>query len=237
MSVSQRYAMMMDLSGRSCLVVGGGHVAERKTFSLLEAGAQVKVVSLSFSDRLLKKESFTVQPPACARDAESTSRDGQASLQLIHSTYRSDLLNGMFLVIAATDQYDVNRQVCLDAKERGILINCADNPELSDFWVPAVLRRGPLTLAVSTSGASPSLSRHIKQELSECYGSEYDEYVQFLQRFRHHLLQANRLKPLRRKLLKAVLHYPVLDWIRAGRSVSVTELIEIMLDDMGQSTI
>jgi precorrin-2 dehydrogenase/sirohydrochlorin ferrochelatase len=149
-----RYPVTLDLERRPCLVVGGGAVAEGKVIGLLEAGARVTVLSPTLSERLLALASdgqFRWQP------REFTDGDTEA----------------FFLVIGATDDAAVNRAVAADARGRGALVNCADDAAGSDFILPALLRRGPLTVAVSTGGASPTMACLVRDELDATLSGDY----------------------------------------------------------------
>ena len=145
---SPRFAfpVMLDLSVRPCLVVGGGAVAERKIEGLLEAGARVTVVSPSLTHRLL----------GLAADARFRWRPRE---------YVAGDVEGFVLVMVATDDRSVNAAVAAACRERGILINCADDPVRCDFILPSVLKRGALTVTVSTGGASPTMARLVREEL------------------------------------------------------------------------
>ncbi|SEN01112.1 precorrin-2 dehydrogenase/sirohydrochlorin ferrochelatase family protein [Lihuaxuella thermophila] len=161
----QYYAMMVDLTSRRCLVVGGGPVAERKTVSLVNAGAEVVVVSPTATPRLKQMALL-----------------GQ--IDWLSRSYRSEDGEHCFLVIAATNDQRVNRTVYQDAKKRGQWVNVVDQPALCNFTVPSTVQRGKLTIAVSTSGASPSLSKKIRRELEQTYGDEYALFLELMQEIR-----------------------------------------------------
>jgi precorrin-2 dehydrogenase/sirohydrochlorin ferrochelatase len=127
-------------------VVGGGPVAERKVAGLLESGARLTVVSPSATDRL--------------RDWSRADR-----VRLLLREYAASDLRGHSIVFVATDDGRVNADVARDARAAGVLVNAADDPAHCDFILPAVLRRGELTVAVSTGGASPALARTVRDEL------------------------------------------------------------------------
>jgi precorrin-2 dehydrogenase/sirohydrochlorin ferrochelatase len=134
------------MAGRRCLVVGGGPVAERKVAGLLEAGARLTVVSPAVTSRLA--------------DWARAER-----IRLIGRDYAASDLVGHSVVFVATDDGRVNADVARDARAAGVLVNAADDPAHCDFILPAVLRRGELTVAVSTGGASPALARTVRDEL------------------------------------------------------------------------
>jgi precorrin-2 dehydrogenase / sirohydrochlorin ferrochelatase len=152
------YPIFLDLSGRRCVVVGGGEVANRKARKLLQARAEVVVISP------------TVRP-----ELESVATEVHRRL------YESGDLEGAYLAFAATDSREANAAVAREAGERGIPVNVADRPSEGDFAVPSVLRRGRLQIAVSTGGASPTLARGIKGELEELFVPEWAGVVEELQ--------------------------------------------------------
>lgn len=151
----------MDLSGRRCVVVGGGAVADRKARKLLQARAEVVVISPEISPAL---ESMAVE--VCRR------------------RYEAGDLEGAFLAFTATSSREVNAAVSVEAKERNIPINVADKPSEGDFALPSTLRRGKLQVAVSTGGASPTLAQRIRRELEEIFGYEWAGLVEELDRNR-----------------------------------------------------
>lgn len=140
------YPVCLEMAGRRCLVVGGGPVAERKVAGLLEAGARLTVVS----------------PAVTARLADLARAE---RIRLVPRFYAAGDLAGHSVVFVATDDGRVNADVARDARAVGILVNAADDPAHCDFILPAVLRRGELTVTVSTGGASPALARTVRDEL------------------------------------------------------------------------
>jgi siroheme synthase-like protein len=149
------YPIFVDLRDRPVLVVGGGEIAERKVDGLLRADARVTVVS----------------PTLTARLASWASAGGVRHLA---RAYRSGDLRGYQLAFVATDDGAVNAAVALEGRRRGVWVNAADDPAHCDFILPAVIRRGDLTVAVSTGGRSPALARAVREEL-EAYLT--DDYV------------------------------------------------------------
>lgn len=140
------YPVYLDMTDRPCLVVGGGPVAERKVAGLLDAGARLTVVSPSATDRL--------------REWARADR-----IRLLPREYAAADLAGQAVVFVATDDGGINAGVARDARAVGVLVNAVDDPAHCDFILPAVLRRGEITVAVSTGGASPALARAVRDEL------------------------------------------------------------------------
>ena len=151
------YPIFLDLSGRRCMVIGGGEVADRKARKLLQARARVVVVS-----------------PEIGAELESV------AVEIHRRPYREGDLEGAYLAFAATDSREVNAAVAREAKGRGVPVNVADNPLEGDFALPATLRRGRLQVAVSTGGASPTLARRIREELEDAFGPEWAGIVEEL---------------------------------------------------------
>ena len=140
------YPVVLDLTGRPCLVVGGGAIALRKVSALVEAGARVTVVSPSLTPAVLR---LATEAPLRWRPREYAAGDAA----------------GFVLVMVATDDRAVNAAVAAECRERGIWVNCADDPARCDFILPSVLRRGAVTVAVSTGGQSPTLARLLREDL------------------------------------------------------------------------
>ncbi len=155
------YMACLDLHGRNALVVGGGSVGVEKTKGLLECGAVVTVVAPQIEPEL-----------------------DRLPVHLRRKRYDSADLDGQLLVIAATSTPSVNRRVFADAEARALLCNVVDVPELCSFILPAVFRRDPIALAVSTGGASPALAKRLRDEL----GAQIEE---------RHVALAHRLRELR----------------------------------------
>jgi siroheme synthase-like protein len=162
------YPLFVNITGRNCIVVGGGDVAERKVNSLLEHGASVTVISSQINDGLahLAKEG----------KIEVSARD-----------YQYGDLQSAFIAVAATDETDINHNVASEGNQRGILINVVDDPEHSDFIVPSLIRRGDISIAISTSGKSPALSKKLRTILEDNFTQEYASLVQLISEVRQEL--------------------------------------------------
>jgi siroheme synthase-like protein len=148
------YPVSLNIQGKRCVVIGGGKVALRKVKMLLDCRANVSVIS-----------------PKPHPDIAKLSKE--RAIHLIQRDYEAQDLKGAVIAIACTDVKEVNRKVADEAKKTRILVNVADDPELSDFIIPAFFRRGNLTFAVSTSGVSPALARKIRTKLEKSFGEEY----------------------------------------------------------------
>ncbi len=180
------YPVNLDIKDRKCLVIGGGDVGTRKVITLLECMASVTVVSPDASEKLLKLA-------------------GSDMITLIKRSYIESDLEGMFLVICATDDEELNRQVSRDAENLNILCNIADRPEACNFILPALMKRGDLVIAVSTSGKSPAFAKKIRKDLEKQYGVEYADFLKLMGAIRKKLLrnshEPEEHKPLFEKLI------------------------------------
>jgi siroheme synthase-like protein len=148
------FPIYLEMAGRRCLVVGGGEVAERKVASLLEAGAKVAAISPEATDNLLRWSM-------------------ENRIEFIARRYQAGDLADYDLVFVATDEPDVTTQVSNEGHRLGVWVNAADDPAHCDFILPSVLRRGDLTVAVSSGGRSPALARVIREELELYFTEEY----------------------------------------------------------------
>lgn len=200
------YPVNLDVAGRDCLVVGGGGVGARKARGLADCGAAVTVIS-----------------PTAAPSLRALAEDGKIAWS--ERSYRSGDMNGRFLVFAAAGDAAVNAQVVADARRAGVLCNAADRPSEGDFTLPAVLRRGALTLAVSTGGASPALSRRIRMTLEETFGPEYETALTILGAARARLLAREHDPDGHRDQFRALLDNGLLALLRDGRNGAADRLL------------
>ena len=153
--------MFVKLRDRLCVVVGGGDVAEAKIPGLLEAGAKVRVIA-----------------PEVTEAISAWAKDGR--LDWAPRKFGPGDLSGAFVVIAATSVLGVNQDVFHEADAQGILCNAVDDPERCHFYYPAVVRRGPLQIAISTAGFSPALAQRLRRELETQFGPEYETWLEWL---------------------------------------------------------
>jgi precorrin-2 dehydrogenase / sirohydrochlorin ferrochelatase len=166
--MSALFPIFMKLRGRRCLVVGAGTVAEPKITSLLEADATVKVVA-----------------PQATEQVKSWARESR--IQWEQRPFRESDIEDCFLVVSATNSVQVNETVYREAEAHGVLCNAVDDPDRCDFYYPAVVRRGPFQIAISTAGYSPALAQRLRRELEEQFGPEYSGWVEQLGRERTQL--------------------------------------------------
>src|SRR5918999_534838 len=146
------YIACLKLTGRRCLVVGGGDVGLEKVEGLLACDGRAELVELA----------------------------EEGSIDWIRREYRPGDVEATFIAIAATNDTDVNIRVYEDAERRAMLVNVVDVPPLCNFILPAIVRTGPLAIAISTAGASPALAKRIKREIAEEYGEPYARLAELL---------------------------------------------------------
>lgn len=176
------FPIFVKLAGRPCLVAGAGAVATSKIRSLLEAGAKVTVVA-----------------PQATEETRDLAAEGA-----IHWSARIFLpsdLDGIFLVIAATSDAEVNRLVFLESQQRGVLCNSVDDPPDCDFYFPSVVRRGDLQVAISTAGESPALAQRLRVELEESLDARLGDWLLELGERRRQILASEPASDARKSLL------------------------------------
>ncbi|HLW84700.1 MAG TPA: bifunctional precorrin-2 dehydrogenase/sirohydrochlorin ferrochelatase [Candidatus Sulfotelmatobacter sp.] len=177
--MSSLFPMFLKLAGRQALVVGAGKVGEGKIAGLFDTGARVRVVA--------REASVAVREWA---------RDGRIELDL--RSFSVGDLDGAFIAVVATASRDLNEFIYREAQLRGVLCNVVDVPEFCDYFYPAVVRRGDLQIAISTSGQSPALARKLRQQLDQQFGPGYAAWVAELGETRR-LVQASDLAPERKR--------------------------------------
>ncbi len=149
------YIACLKLTGRRCVVVGGGEIGLEKVEGLLACDGEVTLIA-----------------PDAEAALQEYAREGSIRWEQREYAGPADL-EGVFMAIAATDDTDVNIAVYDDAERRAMLVNVVDVPPLCNFILPAILRTGPLAIAISTAGASPALAKRIKRQIAEEYGEPY----------------------------------------------------------------
>jgi precorrin-2 dehydrogenase/sirohydrochlorin ferrochelatase len=203
------YVACLRLSGRRCLVVGGGQIGLEKVEGLLACGGEVTLIA-----------------PEAVGELASYAREG--SIRWERRAYAPGDLEGAFMVIAATDDSEVNIGVYDDAERRAMLVNVVDVPPLCNFILPAIVRTGPLAIAISTQGASPALAKRMKREISESFGEPYARLAVILNEARGWAKATLPTYQDRKAFFEEIVNGdpdPV-ELIRSGREDEVGELIE-----------
>ncbi|MCP4682259.1 MAG: bifunctional precorrin-2 dehydrogenase/sirohydrochlorin ferrochelatase [Desulfobacterales bacterium] len=163
------YPIFIELEGKNVLVVGGGLVAQRKVETFLKYGASIYIVSRELTDKL--KVLVEAQ-----------------NIRYIGEEFHEENLEGIFLVVAATDDKQLNHKISEGAHKRSMLINAVDQPDDCNFIVPSIVKKGDLSIAISTSGKSPALAKKIRKRLEAEYGSEYEIFLKIMGRLRNEIL-------------------------------------------------
>jgi len=179
--VMGKYPVFLELAGRRVVVVGGGAVAARKSQGLLDAEARLVVIAERISDMM-------------------TALCADRSAELIKSRYSKDYLVGAVLAVAATNDHQLNKQIYKDCQELEILCNVVDEPQLCDFFVPAVVKRGDLQIAVGTEGDCPAYAGHIKNKLEKLFTEKHGEFLAELETARKQIFK-DVPNPADRKML------------------------------------
>jgi precorrin-2 dehydrogenase/sirohydrochlorin ferrochelatase len=206
------YPVSLDLEKKLCVVIGGGRVAERKVSGLLSCAAQVLVISPELTDRLLRQYN-------------------EGAIDWLDREYRQGDLKQAFLVIAATNDEETQKQVYDEAAAHNLLLNVADVPHRCNFILPATARQGDLMISISTAGKSPALARKLRMELEKRYGVEYRILVDILGVIRPQILASGLPQSENEQIFKQLLHDDMADWIRSQDWPSLENHFEKVLGD------
>lgn len=191
------YPLALDLRDRRVVVIGGGPVATRKTAALLKAGARLTVVSPTVSARLAR-----------------WAREGR----LLHRArrYRRGDLRGVCLAVAATSTPEEHKKIAVEARRTATWLNVVDEPALCDFIAPAVIRRGDLTIAISTGGTNPALARWLRRTLKDLIGEEYGRVTRLLGAVRVGLREAGYPPSARSRIVDRLMASALMARLRRG---------------------
>lgn len=188
------YPINVSISGKLCIVVGGGAVALRKTKSLLAGGAKIRVISPEAHAEL--------QVLARHKEIEWFARD-----------FVEGDLRGAFLVFAATNNHEVQVLIARQAEKYAVLLNSADDPQNSDFHVPAHFRRGKMLITVSTSGSSPALAKKIRQQLEIVVVPEYEIVADLFSLIREKVVDADGDSLAHAELFRRLMQEKIVDLV------------------------
>jgi len=203
------YIACLRLSGRRCVVVGGGDVGLEKVEGLLVCDGDVVLVAPEANEELQRMAT-------------------EGSIRWEQREYRREDLEATFLVIAATSETDVNIRVYEDAEERAMLVNVVDVPPLCNFILPAIFRSGPLAIAISTAGASPALAKRMRDQIAEEYGEPYARLAELLNEVRGWAKGTLATYRDRKEFFEGIVNGDPdpIELIRDGREDDVREMIE-----------
>jgi precorrin-2 dehydrogenase / sirohydrochlorin ferrochelatase len=209
-TVMAKYPIFLELGGRRVVLVGGGAVAVRKAGSLIEAGARLVVVAYKPSDAMTD---------LCTRHGA----------ELIRDRYSKQYIAEAVLAIAATDDRKVNEQVYRDCQELEILCNVVDEPELCDFFVPAVVKRGDLQIAIGTEGYCPAYSGHLRKKFETIITDEHGQFLAELERARREIIDQIPDSTDRKSLLGKLVDDESFEYFRANGPAAWRERAQAMV--------
>ena len=189
------YPVNFNIRNKACLIVGGGSVAYRKMIRLMECSAIVTLVSPEFDSRLLEAAK-------------------KSDINLINRGVLPQDLDGFFMVFATCNDYQKNKTIAKWAKQKNVLCNIADNPDISDFTLPSIIEQGDLILTISTNGKSPALSKHLRKSLMSEFGEEYAIFLLIMDKIRSNLSQKISMQNERKKIYYELIDKDLLSAIK-----------------------
>ena len=207
----KHFPIFVSIQNKPCVVIGGGPVASRKIGNLLDAGAQITVVSPKIIEE--------IQERVAAKSITYQAR-----------VYSESDLDGAFLVFAATDNREVNSSIAALATSREQLVNVADEPEECTFVLPSVLDRSPVLIAVSTGGASPVLARQLRIQLETLIPSACGRLAGITEEYREKVKRFFPKQIQRKKFWENALNGPVSELVYAGQESSARTRLDEMLE-------
>jgi precorrin-2 dehydrogenase / sirohydrochlorin ferrochelatase len=193
------FPMFVKLHGKAVLVVGAGSIGEPKIGSLLDTGAHIRVIAREATERV-----------------REWSRAGQLALE--ERGFVPADLDSVFLAVIATSQRDLNEVAYTEAQKRNVLCNVVDVPEQCDFYYPALVKRGDLQIAISTSGQSPALARRLREQLEQQFAPSYADWVAELGATRRDVLKSNLTREQKRELLMSLAARPAFEEMLAANT-------------------
>jgi len=200
------YPVNLDIRNRKCLVVGGGAVGTRKVMTLLDCGAKVTVVSTDVAEKLQELSDSDI-------------------IKLEKRPFQISDLDEMFLVIGATDNQEINKEIHSEAERLGILCNIADRPEDCNFILPAIVNRGDLIIAISTSGKSPAFAKKMRKDLEKKFGTEYAEFLKLMGEIRNKLLSEDHEPEAHKHLFEQLIKRDLVEMIKDRDIAAVNSLL------------
>ncbi|MBW2407861.1 MAG: bifunctional precorrin-2 dehydrogenase/sirohydrochlorin ferrochelatase [Deltaproteobacteria bacterium] len=206
------YPIYLDIKNRNCLVIGGGSVGTRKVLTLLACGANVTVVSTAVTEKLHQLSSNGV-------------------IKLKERPFKTTDLDNRFLVVGATDNQELNFKIHAEAEHRGMLCNIADRPEVCNFILPSIVKRGDLIIAISTSGKSPAFAKKLRKHLEKEFGDEYAEFLNLMGAIRKKLLSQDHEPEAHKHLFEQLIERDLVQMIKEGDTDGINSLLHDVLGE------
>jgi precorrin-2 dehydrogenase/sirohydrochlorin ferrochelatase len=206
------YPVFLDLEGQEVLVVGGGEVAERKIRTLLTYGCRISVISHHLTP-YLKELAIRKRIHHLPQESLAT------------------LMDEAFMVIAATDDQEANRQIASRARKQGLLVNAVDQPEDCNFIMPSIVKRGDLQVAISTAGKSPALAKKLRKDLETIFGPEYDSFIELLGMIRKKLLSKGQASSQNKLIFQRLVDSSLLGLIKKGDRNEIRDTLTSILGE------
>ena len=204
------YPVYLNLAGKRCVILGGGTIAQGKIAALRDAGASITVISPEATDGIRR-----------------AAQRGHITFE--QREYRAGDLDGAFIAVAATNVWHVNREIYEEAEERGVLLNVVDDPDQCTFIAPSIVRRDPITLAVSTGGASPALARKMRETLADAPALKWADLANALGRARRVIKEKRTvIDPTR---WQCVITEELLELVQSGHEDQAVDIILTQLQD------
>ncbi len=206
------YPILLRLDDKIALVAGGGEVARRKVETLLEFGASISIVARELIPELKKLVD-------------------NGTIRLVGKEFKPRHLDDVCLVIAATDDRQLNHKIAERARKKGILINAVDQPSDCNFIVPSILKRGELLIAISTSGRSPALAKGIREKLEGQFGGEYETFLILMGRLRNEILAKGLSQEENSQIFHGIVRSDILKAISGDDWEGVSSTLSKILPD------
>jgi len=206
----QTYPIMLNLHARRAVIVGGGSVGTRKLSALVQAGADVALIT---------------------GPEEHTGEQPSPQVQIIPEKYRPEILEGAFLVVACTDDRELNDRIATDARRMGALVNVADDPEKCDFFFPAITRNGPLVIAVGTGGAAPGLAVKIRDRIAGELPEDLGRFAELLSELRKRIRRDVPILRSRARINRQLADETTLELFRTDGQEGVRKLCEQWIEE------
>jgi precorrin-2 dehydrogenase / sirohydrochlorin ferrochelatase len=208
--MAKYYPMMLNIENRKCLIIGGGDIACRKISEFIEYGANVTVVSISINEDI---KAFM----------------DKGLIHYIKDAYHKNYIENAYIVVASTNHSKINNQIFRDCSEKGILVNVVDDPKNCSFIVPSKIKRGDLTISISTNGKSPTLSRAIREELEEKYDENYEILLNILGDVRKEVIEKVKDASMKKEIFNNIVKEDYLEKLKLlGEEVVRKEIKEYL---------